>query len=146
MFALYNWKVNNCVAHMSTRYSARSSYAQRETVSGPTLRRSMRRTKRTGFVAFAIARSHSCLLLTAWDLKGTAHWVRISMWDELWLFYRRECVNNRTHTWNCSAYRELLTSKGSVMHSDRGEYVYIYICEKQGDNSGCCCWFNSSRV
>jgi len=68
-----------------TRRSACSFYPLRETVFGPSLRRSMRRTKWTGFVAPAIARSHSCLFLTTWDFKGTAHWVRISMWDELWL-------------------------------------------------------------
>jgi len=73
----------DCLGYNHTRRSACSFYLRRETVFGPSLRRSMRRTKWSGFVAPAIARPHSCLFLTMWDFKGTAHWVRISMWDEL---------------------------------------------------------------
>ena len=73
-----------CVGHNHTRQSAGSFYPRRETVFGPSLHRSMRRTKRTGFVAPAISRSHSCLFLTMWHFKSTSRWVKISMWDELW--------------------------------------------------------------
>jgi hypothetical protein len=71
--------------HNHTRRSVCSVYPRSEKVFGPCLRRSMRRTKWTGSVAPAIARFHSCLFITMWEFKGAAHWVRMSMWDDLWL-------------------------------------------------------------
>jgi hypothetical protein len=128
----------------ATGRSACSFYPRHQTVFGPSLRRSMRRTKRTGFVAPVITRSHFCLYLTVWDLKCRAHWVRISMWAELWLLTEGNASTIARIpgivqlTGNCWRQRAQL-----CIQTD-GEYFYT--CETQGANSGCCCWYSSSRM
>lgn len=84
MFALCRW--NATVWHITTRDRVPAHFIRdvKQFLDHPCADQCAEQNG-TGFVAPAIARSHSCLFITMWVFKSTAQWVRISMWGEFWL-------------------------------------------------------------
>jgi hypothetical protein len=97
------------------------SYSRRKAAFGHSLPRPMDRTKRTGFVASAITRSHTCRLLPVGPFEGHSFREKNQHTGRALAFDSSGCDNSTTHPRNFLAYQKFWRHRARLCIQTNGE-------------------------